>query len=139
VDSEDDRTTGTPNLTERVKWPAESSETEDESIISGGDDEDDWSSVTEDLSDESDLDSEEDEELENKTPQKPQPWRGSLWRRHSSQKLNRRHPVYRIHCRKWPNSSSPNKNGDDSNPNRGRSPAGNTDCSMEEVVSTTRH
>lgn len=139
VDSEDDRTTGTPNLTERVKWPAGSSETEDESILSGGDDEDDWSSVTEDLSDESDLDSEEDEELENKTPQKPQPWRGSLWRRHSSQKLNRRHPVYRIHCRKWPNSSSPNKDGDDSNPNRGRSPAGNTDCSMEEVVSTTRH
>lgn len=137
VDSDEDRTTGTPNLsTERARWPAESSETEDESILSGGDDDDDWSSVTDDLSDDSDMDGDEDEELGKGIPPKHQPWRGSLWRRQSSSKLNRRHPVYRIHCRKWPSSSTtPNRNGDDSNPNRGRSPTGNT---MEEVVST-RH
>lgn len=127
---EEDRTTRTPNLTiePELEWPTGSSDTEDESILSGNEN---GSSVTEDSSDDGDTgdedeeDEEDDEEYEDEEDdevlEKPQqqrgsqPWRGSLYRRHSSPRLNRREPVYRIHQRKLPNSNN-NKNEAGSKP-----------------------
>ena len=142
---EEDRTTRTPNLTiePELEWPTGSSDTEDESILSGNEN---GSSVTEDSSDDGDTgdedeeDEEDDEDYEDEEDdevlEKPQhqrgsqPWRGSLYRRHSSPRLNRREPVYRIHQRKLPNSNN-NKN------EAGNKPTGSNSMEVVPTASTT--